>query len=174
MIYLFFKAVGLVPVGVATFGFLFLVFLISYHTIKRSFAQLENDRKALIEASKNLYLVAQKLITLIGEKGDFLNNYDKILSLAATLHSEKADDKEVVRASVLLKKELDVLPALIGNVAAITANKEVEKILEEMKENERKYEIAYNKYAYNLKYYNDFIDKLPSKWVALLAGYKKQ
>jgi len=174
MIYLFFKTVGLVPVGVATFGFLFLVFLLSYHTIKRSYAQLEIDRNLLIGASKDLYLVAQKLIALIHEKGDFLNNYDTILSLAATLHSEQVAVKDVVRAGILLKKELDVLPAILGNVKAITESKEVENILEEMKKAEKQYEIAYSKYAYNLKYYNDFISKLPSKWVALLAGYKKQ
>ncbi|MFN3315358.1 MAG: LemA family protein [Raineya sp.] len=172
--FIFVKAVGILPVSLAVFSLLFLVFLLSYHTLRKSFEQLELNKKEFIEIGKLLYTTANKLLKIFQEKGDFFNNHDKILSLAGTLHSEQIEPKEAIRANILLKKELEVLPMLVNNVSEITNNQEVKNILQEMQEVEQKYQVAYKKYAYNLKYYNNFVEKLPAKWVAQIIGYKKQ
>ena len=172
--FIFVKAVGLAPVFLAVFSLLFLVFLLSYHTVRKSFGQLELDRKKFIEAGKKLYQEASKLIKTLQEKGDFVNNYDKILSLSGTLHSEQVEDREAVRANILLKQELEVLPTLINNIPELADNKETQTVLAEIQEAEKLYQFTYKKYAYNLKYYNAFIEKLPSKWAAQITGYKKQ
>ena len=174
--YLFVKAVGVLPVALAIFSFLFLVLLLSYHTIRQSFGQLELDKKGFLEAGKKLYAAAGKLTTILQEKGDFLNNYDTIISLAGTLHSQQVEEKDALRANILLKQELEVLPTLIQNLTVFsdTENRDIQQMLQEMQEAEKQYQLAYRKYAYNLRYYNSFVEKLPSKWAAQLAGYKKQ
>ncbi len=174
MIFIFVKAVGLAPVLLAISSFIFLVFLLSYHTVKKSFEQLGVDRANFIEAGKKLYEIASKLIAHLQSKDDVLNNYDKILSLASTLHSQQVDVQEVVRANILLQEELEVVPALVKNISDLAQNTHLQNLLGQMQAAEKEYQVAYRKYAYNLKYYNNFIEKLPSKWVAQIAGYKKQ
>lgn len=176
MMYLFVKAVGMLPVALAIFSFLFLVLLLSYHTIKKSFRQLEQDKEKFIETGRKLYAVANKLIAILQEKGDFLNNYDTIVSLAGTLHSPQLEEKDILRANILLSKELEVIPALVQNLIVFSDSESptIQQILQEMQKAEQDYQLAYRKYAYNLRYYNNFVEKLPSKWVAQLAGYKKQ
>ncbi|GAB4130013.1 MAG: hypothetical protein OHK0045_20810 [Raineya sp.] len=174
MMFIFVKAVGLAPVFLAFFSLLFLVSLLSYHTIRKSFEQLELDRKKFIEVGRQLYATAVKVINMLQNKGDFLNNYDKILSLAGNLYSQENNEREVVRANILLKQELEILPVLVSNVSELAENRAIQEALAEMQEAEKLYQFAYNKYAYNLKYYNAFIEKLPSKWVAQVVGYKKQ
>jgi LemA protein len=174
MIFIFVKAVGLAPVLLAISSFIFLVFLLSYHTVRKSFEQLEVDRANFIEAGKKLYEIVSKLIAHLQSKDDVLNNYDKILSLAGTLHSQQVGVQEAVRANILLQEELEVVPALVKNISDLAQDTHIQDLLEQIQASEKEYQAAYRKYAYNLKYYNNFIEKLPSKWAAQLAGYKKQ
>lgn len=174
MTFLFVKTVGFIPVFLAIGGFVFLVFLLSYHTLKRSLGQLEVARENFVTAGKQLYEVAKKLIEKLQTKGDLLNNYDKIVSLAGTLHSEQVEIREAVRANILLHQELDLIPALVKNLTDLLQDPQTQNLLEQMQNAEKDYQILYKKYAYNLKYYNNFVETLPSKWVALFLGYRKQ
>jgi|JI8StandDraft_2_1071088.scaffolds.fasta_scaffold02626_4 hypothetical protein len=167
------KSIGILPVALAMGSFLFLIFLLSYHTLQKSFKEVEVCRENYLEAGKSKYQIANSIVNILQEKGDESFSYDKILSLGSTLMSTQVSIEENIRANVAVQKEIDLLQAVISNTPQLQQNTQIQGFLSQLQSKEKEYMVAYKKYAYNLKYYNNFVSKMPSKLVAQIAGFKK-
>lgn len=167
------KSIGILPVALAMGSFLFLIYLLSYHTLQKSFREVDNNRNSYIEMGKIKYEIANLIVNILREKGDDLFSYDKMLSLGSTLMSTQVGIEDNVRANIAVQKEIDLLQAIIVNTPHLQQNSQIQELIKQLQEQEKKYLVAYKKYAYNLKYYNSFVSKMPSKLVAKIAGFKK-
>lgn len=167
------KSIGILPVALAMGSFLFLIFLLSYHTLQKSFREVELCREAYLETSRSKYQIANQIINILREKGDESFSYDKMLSLGSTLMSTQVNIEENMRANTGVQKEIDLLQAVISNTTQLQQNVQIQELVKQLANQETVYLMAYKKYAYNLKYYNNFVSKMPSKLVAQIAGFKK-
>ncbi|MCU0439481.1 MAG: LemA family protein [Raineya sp.] len=167
------KSIGILPVALAMGSFLFLIFLLSYHTLQKSFREVEQCREAYLETSRNKYQIANQIVNVLREKGDDSFSYDKMLSLGSTLMSTQVNIEENMRANVGVQKEIDLLQAIITNTPQLKQDSQIQELVNQLVTKDTSYLIAYKKYAYNLKYYNNFVAKMPSKLVAQIAGFKK-
>jgi len=167
------KSIGILPVALAMGSFLFLIFLLSYHTLQKSKREVDKCKLDYIEAGRVRYGIAHNLVNILQEKGDYLPQHDKMLSLGSTLMSTQVSFEETARANQAVQKEIDLLQATIANIFDMQQDTQVQNLLQDLKNHEKEYQIAYKKYAYNLKYYNNFVSKMPSKIVAKMTGFKK-
>jgi hypothetical protein len=108
----------------------------------------------------------------IQQQGDYINQYDKMISLGGTLMSDAVGIEEALRANKELKKEMDLIRQLVLTVPVLQQQEKIKNLLQDFENHEKEYEMAYRKYAYNLKYYNNFVSKMPSKLMAKIAGFK--
>lgn len=174
MLFLFIKSVGLIPIALTMGGFLFLVFLLSYHTIKKSWQELEISKKEIIAIVQKKYQVLLDLARILSSKGDYLNHEYQIISLGGTLLSSQVSVSEQLRALIALLKQETVILALIQSKPDLLSDAQVQECLKNMHTFESTYHRAHNRYGYAQKYYNEFVSKMPSKLVAKLAGFKTE
>jgi hypothetical protein len=166
------KSIGILPVALALGSFLFLVLLLSYHTLRKSWEALQASKNQYIESGKVQYQIAHQLAMEIQQQGDYINQYDKMISLGGTLMSDAVGIEEALRANKELKKEMDLIRELVLTVPVLQQQEKIKNLLQDFENQEKEYEMAYRKYAYNLKYYNNFVSKMPSKLMAKITGFK--
>jgi len=172
MFFLLINSIGIIPVALAMGSFLFLIFLLSFHTLRNSYQTLNAAVGEMIEASRNYYQVFRKLVDYLQTKGDFINHSEKILSIGSTLMSEHISLEISLKANKNLQNEIKIVKQIIVSTPTLNQDATLLGIVEQVSQEEQKYQRAYKKYAYNLKYYNNFVSKMPSKLVANLTGHK--
>ncbi|MCS6794889.1 MAG: hypothetical protein RMJ97_02340 [Raineya sp.] len=167
-----FEAIGLLPVLLALFSLLFLVVLLSYHTLKRTRKAMEENLENYWQALRQKAQVAIQLANLIYEKGDYLHSYDLVLKLCSIIQGIDIAWTERLRAEKSLQKEIAIMQELVRNITELSKDTTIQSKAQELQNLEKQTEALYRKYAYSLKYYNNFTQKIPSKWVAQIAGFR--
>ncbi|PKQ69908.1 hypothetical protein [Raineya orbicola] len=167
-----FGAAGLIPIFLALFSLLFLVALLSYNTLKRTKKTLEENFENYLQAIQEKAQITTHLANLIQAKGDFLHTYDLILKLCSTIQGIDVPVKERLRAEKSLQKEIAVMQELAHSVTELVQDANIQKKVSDLQNSENQTEQLYRKYAFSLKYYNNFTQKIPSKWVAQVAGFR--
>lgn len=167
-----FEPIGLFPVLLALFSLLFLVVLLSYNTLKRTKKTLEENFENYLQAIQEKAQLVTQLANLIHEKGDFLHTYDLLLKLCSTIQGIDVSVAERLRAEKSLQKEIEVMQELTRSVTELSQDANIQKKAKELQNAANQTEQLYRKYAFSLKYYNNFIQKIPSKWVAQIAGFR--
>lgn len=172
MFFLLINSIGIIPVALAMGSFLFLIFLLSFHTLRNSYQTLNASVGAMIEESRNYYQVFKKLVDLVQTKGDYINHSERILSVGSSLMSEDINLEKSLRANKNLQNEIKIVKEIVFSIPILNEDSSIISAVEELSQKEQTYQIAYKKYAYNLKYYNNFVAKMPSKLVANMLGYR--
>lgn len=167
-----FEAIGLFPVMLALFSLLFLVVLLSYNTLKRSKKTLEENLENYLQAIQEKAQLATHLANLIHDKGDFLHTYDFILKLCSTIQGIDVSTAERLRAEKSLQKEITLMKELVRSITELSQDANIQNKAFQLQNSENQTEQLYRKYAFSLKYYNNFIRKIPSKWIAQIAGFR--
>ncbi|WP_448530072.1 hypothetical protein [Raineya sp.] len=167
-----FEPIGLFPVLLALFSLLFLVVLLSYNTLKRTKKTLEENFENYLQAIQEKAQLATQLANLIHAKGDFLHTYDLVLKLCSTIQGIDVSVAERLRAEKSLQKEIAVMQELTRSVTELLQDTNIQNKATELQKSESQTEQLYRKYAFSLKYYNNFTQKIPSKWVAQIAGFR--
>lgn len=168
-----FSSVGLIPILLALLSLLFFVVLLSYNTLKRTRKALEESLEEYLQAIQEKAQITIKLANIIQDKGDYIHNYDLILKLCSTIQGLEVAITEKMRAEKQLHREIGIVYELIRIVGELSKDANIQELNRKLQEKEEYCQNLYRKYVYNCKHYHNFVCRIPSKWVAQVAGFRK-
>ncbi|MBO5096190.1 MAG: LemA family protein [Bacilli bacterium] len=147
-------------------GTLGIIYVINYNKMKYINSKIEQATLIIEESLNESYDLIVNASNIINEKLDDNKDYFKeYINLKNKKLSNFNKDKKISEAVTLIKN-------LYDDNKNINKNKDIKKIIKDLKEINEKYTAAKNFFNKNTIELNELINKFPSSVVAKINGYK--
>ena len=147
-------------------GSLGIVYIINYNKMQYINSKINQSTEIIEESLNSRYELIVNASNIINEKLEDNKDYFKeYINLKNKKLSNFDKDKKINEA-------IDLIKNLYEDNKSITKNKDVKKIIKDLKEIDEKLTAAKSFFNKNTKEMNELVNKFPSNVVAKINGYK--
>ena len=158
---------GYLPIILALLGFIFLWGIVNHHSIKTRKAELAQAADLVYRYAALRQNIILQIANIKSEDTSLYTLMQRIKSAVTPITRDEASPEDVLASEERLTKHINELPDQLAT------QKSYRNSVKQLQKADMEYRIAANRYQLKVQQYNDLVGKSPSKFVALLTGFKK-